>query len=100
MKYLSLIFIFLLSGCAADITLTMGANMDCPETKLEFESARRTAISVNCGTATIITGQVTINDETVQVLGKGAIDVTSDIFEAGYEQGRIDQTQQFNGDRE
>ena len=55
-----------LTACTAHIEVRDG-NMECI-----VDSARRTALT--CGSATVITGQVLINDETVQALGSTAAD--------------------------
>ena len=56
-----------LPGCQAHIQITDG-DIECV-----VDSSRRTAMT--CGSATVVTGQVLINDETVQVLGKAYVPV-------------------------
>jgi len=66
--------IILLSIILAGCTATIGIVITDPEngvmTDVRYESVRRVAIAVADGDVTIISGQVLINDETVQVLAQ------------------------------
>lgn len=66
----SFILVLLLTGCAANIQIITIDPDTGITTNITVESARRTAISTP--NVTVITGQVLINDETVQVLAKEA----------------------------
>ena len=90
--FLSIVLISLLAGCAAEIKMTArGIYGETCETTVT--TARRVAISMQgCNGATVISGQVLINDETVQALGSNA----SEAFQSGVYEGRVQQTKEFN----
>jgi len=66
----------LLTSCQAHMSIVMTDQWGTSR-EITIDSVRRTAIGMSNDEVTIITGQVAINDETVQALGKGAITVLS-----------------------
>jgi hypothetical protein len=73
-----IMFIGLLAstGCAADIDLTM-TDVECGTVEVNYKSARKAAISMSCEGITVITGEVAINNESVQVLTRVGGEVLS-----------------------
>ena len=67
MKYL--ILLLLLAGCQAHIEVRL-TGQGVIEHTITVDSVRRTMVAVDGGQVTIITGQVLIDDETVQALGR------------------------------
>lgn len=63
----------ILSGCVATINIKVTDPDSGVVTDVNYDSARRVAIAVADGDVTIISGQVLINDETVQALGKDVL---------------------------
>ncbi len=57
----------LLTGCTSLVVTDDGCVM---------ESVRR--VAVTCGNASVISGQILVNDETVQALGRNAVDVVDE----------------------
>ena len=64
----------ILAGCSATIGIIITDPESGVMTDVKYESARRAIIDVTNGDITIISGQVLINDATVQALGKDLID--------------------------
>ena len=73
MKALMIIALMVLAGCRAHIEVVTTDPETGVTDRVTVKSARRTAISTKG--VTVITGQVLINDETVQALGKTAATV-------------------------
>ena len=72
MRYL--IILLLLVGCRGTIEIKLtGENLI--EHTIKVETSRRTMVAVDGGQVTVITGQVAINDETVQALGRDVIKI-------------------------
>lgn len=67
MRYL--IILLLLAGCRGTIEIKL-TGQGVIEHTIKVETSRRTMVAVDGGQVTIITGQVAINDETVQALGR------------------------------
>ena len=69
---LLLLVVVLLAGCRGTIEIKLtGEGMI--EHTIKVETSRRTMVAVDGGQVTVITGQVAINDETVQALGRDAV---------------------------
>lgn len=75
MKALLIILAITLTSCAAHITIKWTDPESKIENTIDYNSARRAAITVSSAGVAVITGQVLINDETVQILGKEAAKV-------------------------
>jgi len=69
----TLVLAALLTSCAAEIKLTVTDPDSGLMTEVNYASARRAVIAVTDGDITIISGQVLIDDATVQALGKDLI---------------------------
>jgi uncharacterized cupin superfamily protein len=69
MKYLALIL--LLTGCQADLKMTVTDADGSIKCEVTAKTARQITMAMqDCETATIISGKVAISDETVQALGR------------------------------
>jgi len=64
----------LLTGCAATISIKTTDPVTGAANITEVKTARRVAIAVEGDKVTIISGQVLIDDATVQALGRGVTD--------------------------
>ena len=73
MKFLWIIVLLVLAGCQAHIQIDWTDPVTGAANSVVYESARKAAISA--GPVTIIMGEVAINNETVQILGREAIRV-------------------------
>ena len=73
MKTLSIVLLVLLTGCAAEIQLSM-TNDECGTVETDYKSARKAAISMTCSGVTVLTGEVITDDPAavVEALGKAA----------------------------
>ena len=74
-----LITLLLLTSCAADIHLSMNNSEEC-EVEVDYNSARRAAISMSCQGATVLTGEVITDDPAaiVEALGSAAAPLKDD----------------------
>ena len=77
MKHILIILFLLTAGCAAQIEVVSTDPQTGIIDHVTIKSARRTAVSTS--TVTVLTGQVLIDDATVQALAK------TNIFEEGSE---------------
>ena len=72
MKYL--ILLLLLTGCTGHISVTLTGENTLQHT-ITVETARRTMVAIDGGQVTVITGQVAIDDATVQALGREIVPI-------------------------
>ena len=72
MKYLMILL--LLAGCSGTIEIKLTGEGVIEHT-IKVETSRRTMVAVDGGQVTVITGQVAINDETVQALGRDTVKI-------------------------
>jgi len=76
MKWLMIIVLFLLAGCAADIRMTVLDLNGAARCEVTAKTMRRIAMSMrDCTEATVISGQILIDDATVQALSRDAAQV-------------------------
>ena len=72
------IMVCLLTGCLPACTGTITVKLINPEgisNDIQIETARRTMVAIDGGQVTVVTGQVAIDDATVQALGRAVIPI-------------------------
>jgi len=72
------IMIFLLTGCLPACKGLITVRLNNPEgisNDIQVETSRRTLVSIDGAQVTVVTGQVAIDDATVQALGRAVIPI-------------------------
>lgn len=70
----SLLLVLLLTGCSGTISI-ISTSPNGVDNRIEIDTARRTVVALNGGEITVMTGQVAIDDSTVQALGRNAKEI-------------------------
>ena len=68
------VLMFLLVGCKGIITVRLN-NPEGISNDIQVETSRRTLVSIDGTQVTVVTGQVAIDDATVQALGRTVVPI-------------------------